>query len=66
MAEIPIPLEWPRQQSMLMSSEFPALRRGLMSRLREESFKAMGGEINDMGMQRLSIELRGHSPADVI
>ncbi|MGY0574947.1 ABC transporter ATP-binding protein [Bradyrhizobium sp. RDM12] len=65
-AEIPIPLERPRQQSMMMSSEFLALRRGLMSLIREESLKAMGGEINDMGMQGLSIELNGHSLADVI
>ncbi|CUT10415.1 ABCtype probable sulfate transporter ATPase component [Bradyrhizobium sp.] len=65
-AEIPIPLERPRQQSMMMSSEFLALRRGLMSLIREESIKAMGGELNDMGMQGLNIELHGHSLADVI
>ena len=65
-AEIPIPLERPRQQSMMMSSEFLALRRGLMSLIREESLKAMGGEISDMGMQGLNIELHGHSLADVI
>ncbi len=50
-AEIPIPLERPRQQSMMMSSEFLALKRGLMSLIREESLKAMGGEINDLGLQ---------------
>lgn len=65
-AEIPIPLERPRQQSMMMSSEFLALRRGLMSLIREESLKAMGGEISDMGLQGLNIELHGHSLADVI
>jgi NitT/TauT family transport system ATP-binding protein len=65
-AEIPIPLERPRQQSMMMSSEFLALRRGLMSLIREESLKAMGGEINDLGMQGLNIELHGQSLADVI
>jgi NitT/TauT family transport system ATP-binding protein len=65
-AEIPIPLERPRQQSMMMSSEFLALRRGLMSLIREESLKAMGGEINDLGMQGLNIELHGHSLADVL
>ena len=54
-AEIPIPLERPRQQSMMMSSEFLALRRGLMSLIREESIKAMCGEINDMCMQVLNI-----------
>jgi NitT/TauT family transport system ATP-binding protein len=65
-AEIPIPLERPRQQAMMMSSEFLALRRGLMSLIREESIKAMGGEISDLGMQGLNIELHGHSLADVI
>jgi NitT/TauT family transport system ATP-binding protein len=65
-AEIPIPLERPRQQAMMMSSEFLALRRGLMSLIREESIKAMGGEITDLGMQGLNIELHGHSLADVI
>ena len=49
-AEIAIPLERPRQQSMMMSSEFLALRRGLMSLIREESLKAMGGEINDQAL----------------
>ena len=65
-AEIPIPLERPRQQAMMMSSEFLALRRGLMSLIREESIKAMGGEITDLGMQGLNIELHGHSLAYVI
>jgi NitT/TauT family transport system ATP-binding protein len=65
-AEIAIPLERPRQQAMMMSSEFLGLRRGLMSLIREESLKAMGGEINDLAMQGLNIELQGHSLADVI
>ncbi len=46
--------------------EFLALRRGLMSLIREESLKAMGGEITDLGMQGLNIELQGHSLADVL
>lgn len=65
-AEIPIPLERPRQQSMMMSSEFLALKRGLMSLIREESLKAMGGEINDLGMQGLNIELHGQSLAAIL
>ena len=65
-AEIPIPLERPRQQSMMMSSEFLGLRRGLMSLIREESLKAMGGEISDLGMQGLNIDLHGHSLAEVL
>jgi NitT/TauT family transport system ATP-binding protein len=65
-AEIKIPLERPRQQAMMMSSEFLALRRGLMSLIREESLKAIGGELNDVALQGLNIELHGQSLADVI
>ncbi len=65
-AEIAIPLERPRQQSMMMSSEFLALRRGLMSLIREESLKAMGGEISDLAVQGLNIELQGQSLADIL
>jgi len=65
-AEIAIPLDRPRQQSMMMSSEFLALRRGLMSLIREESLKAMGGEVNDISMQGLDINLHGQSLADIL
>lgn len=65
-AEIAIPLERPRQQSMMMSSEFLGLRRGLMSLIREESLKAMGGEITDLAMEGLNIDLHGQSFADVV
>ena len=65
-AEITIPLERPRHQSMMMSSEFLALRRGLMSLIREESLKAMGGELNDLALDGLSIDLHGQSLADVL
>jgi NitT/TauT family transport system ATP-binding protein len=65
-AEIVIPLERPRHQSMMMSSEFLALRRGLVSLIREESLKAMGGEINDVALQGLGIETHGESLAEVL
>ena len=65
-AEIAIPLERPRHQSMMMSSEFLALRRGLMSLIREESLKAIGGELNDVALQGLGIDLHGQSLADII
>jgi NitT/TauT family transport system ATP-binding protein len=65
-AEIIVPLERPRQQAMMMSSEFLQLRRGLMSLIREESLKAMGGEISDIALQGLSIDLQGQSLADVL
>ena len=65
-AEIVIPLERPRQQSMMMSSEFLGLHHGLMSLIREESIKAMGGELNDLALDGLSIDLHGQSLADVL
>jgi NitT/TauT family transport system ATP-binding protein len=65
-AEIAIPLDRPRHQSMMMSSEFLALRRGLMSLIREESLKAIGGELNDVALQGLGIDLHGQTLADVI
>ena len=67
MAHVPLmALERPRHQSMMMSSEFLALRRGLMSLIREESLKAIGGELNDVALQGLGIDLHGQSLADVI
>jgi NitT/TauT family transport system ATP-binding protein len=65
-AEIAILLERPRHQSMMMSSEFLALRRGLMSLIREESLKAIGGEVNEIAMRGLDIDLHGRSLADVL
>jgi NitT/TauT family transport system ATP-binding protein len=65
-AEIAIPLERPRREAMMMSSEFLGLRRGLMSLIREESIKAMGGEVTDLAMDGLSIDLHGQSLADLV
>jgi NitT/TauT family transport system ATP-binding protein len=65
-AEIVIPLERPRLPAMMMSSGFLALRRGLVSLIREESLKAMGGEINDIALQGLGIEMHGESLADAL
>jgi NitT/TauT family transport system ATP-binding protein len=65
-AEIKVPLERPRQQSMMMSSEFLAQRRRLTALIREESLKAMGGEVSDIAMQGLGIDLHGQTLADVI
>jgi NitT/TauT family transport system ATP-binding protein len=51
---------------MMMSSEFLALRRGLMSLIREESIKAMGGELNDLALDGLSIDMHGQSLASIL
>jgi hypothetical protein len=37
-----------------------------MSLIREESLKAIGGEVNDIALQGLDIELHGRTLADVI
>ncbi|GLK67176.1 ABC transporter ATP-binding protein [Hansschlegelia plantiphila] len=59
-AEIAVPLPRPRQPAVIMSSEFLALRRGLMSLIREESLKAMGGEINADALLGLGANFDGH------
>jgi NitT/TauT family transport system ATP-binding protein len=65
-AEIAIPLERPRKQAIMMSTEFLALRRGLMSLIREESLKAMGNEAGTLAMQGLNISLGGDSLGHVL
>jgi NitT/TauT family transport system ATP-binding protein len=62
-AEIAVPLPRPREPSMTMSSEFLALRRGLMSLIREESLKAMGGEISSEALQGLALNFEGQDIA---
>ncbi len=57
----------PDQRDELASSHVEqALHRGLMSLIREESLKAIGGEVNDIALQGLDIELHGRTLADVI
>ncbi len=65
-AEILVPLERPRQPSMMVSPEFLSLRKELMSLIREESLKAMGGEISEAALQGLSIDLHGRSLASIL
>jgi NitT/TauT family transport system ATP-binding protein len=62
-AEVAVPLPRPRDPSLIMSSEFLALRRGLMSLIREESLKAMGGEINEDALKGLAQTFEGHDIA---
>ena len=62
-AEVAVPLPRPRDPALIMSSEFLALRRGLMSLIREESLKAMGGEINDDALKGLAQTFDGHDIA---
>ena len=65
-AEIVVPLPRPREPAITMSSEFLALRRGLMSLIREESLKAMGGEINEDALQGLCVDLNGYDLSQIV
>ncbi|RXF69272.1 ABC transporter ATP-binding protein [Hansschlegelia zhihuaiae] len=65
-AEVAVPLPRPREHALIMSSEFLALRRGLMSLIREESLKAMGGEINADALKGLAANFDGHDIAKAL
>ncbi|GLS48674.1 ABC transporter ATP-binding protein [Methylobacterium gnaphalii] len=65
-AEIVVPLPRPREPAMTLSSEFLALRRGLMSLIREESIRAMGGEVSLDSLKGLALNLEGQDLATVL
>ncbi|BAU89900.1 ABC transporter [Methylorubrum populi] len=65
-AEIVVPLPRPREPSMTLSSEFLGLRRGLMSLIREESIRAMGGEVSLDALKGLAVNLEGQDLATVL
>ena len=65
-AEVAVPLPRPRLPAMTLSSEFLGLRRGLMSLIREESIRAMGGEVSAEAMKGLAIDLEGQDLAAVL
>jgi NitT/TauT family transport system ATP-binding protein len=65
-AEIVVPLPRPREPAMTLSSEFLGLRRGLMSLIREESIRAMGGEVSLDALKGLAINLEGQDLATIL
>jgi NitT/TauT family transport system ATP-binding protein len=65
-AEVAIPLARPRESAISMSSEFLALRRGLMSLIREESLKAMGGEASPEALMGIGTDLAGLDLSQVV
>ena len=65
-AEVVVPLQRPREPALTLSSEFLGLRRGLMSLIREESIRAMGGEVSAEAMKGLSIDLEGRDLATLL
>jgi NitT/TauT family transport system ATP-binding protein len=64
-AEIEIPLPRPRVPEMATSSEFLQLKRQLHDLIREESFKAMGGELKD-GLGGFSTEVGPEGVAELV
>lgn len=56
-AEIPILLPRPRVPEMMASAEFLQLKATLRNLIREESLKAMGGELKDGGLTGFDVEV---------
>jgi NitT/TauT family transport system ATP-binding protein len=65
-AEIPVPLARPRTPEMMASAEFVQLRQNLLMLIREESLKAMGGEISDAALDGLAANLQGADLSEVL
>ena len=64
-AEIDVPLPRPRVPEMMTSPEFLLLKRQLHELIREESFKAMGGDLKE-GMGGFSMEVGPKGVAELI
>lgn len=64
-AEIEVPLARPRVAEMTTSTEFMELRRQLHELIREESFKAMGGDLKE-GMGGFGMEVGPQGVAELI
>jgi NitT/TauT family transport system ATP-binding protein len=65
-AEIKVPLPRPRTPDMMASTEFIQLRQTLLMLIREESLKAMGGEVSDEAMEGLAANLQGADLSSVL
>jgi len=56
-AEIAVPLARPRRAEMVTTREFLDLRGRLIELIREESFKAMGGELAEGGLDGFAFDI---------
>ncbi|MCG5234897.1 ABC transporter ATP-binding protein [Xanthobacter oligotrophicus] len=65
-AEVTVPLPRPRDAALQLSPEFIQLRADLGALIREESLKAMGGELNEDALKGLAVNLNGSSLAQVV
>lgn len=64
-AEIEVPLPRPRVAEMTTSHEFLKLKRQLHELIREESFKAMGGELKE-GMGGFGMEVGPQGVSELV
>ncbi len=65
-AELPVPIGRPRRTDTTMSPGFLQLRQTLTALIREESIKAMGGEVGEDALRGLSLDLQGRQVDAVI
>lgn len=65
-AEIPITLPRPRADETLVTPEFMRLKLQLRQLIREESLKAMGGELKDGGMQGFGVDVGPNGIAELV
>lgn len=64
-AEIEVPLPRPRVAEMMTSTEFLLLKKQLHELIREESYKAMGGDLKE-GMGGFSMEIGPQGIAEIM
>jgi len=65
-AEIPITLPRPRTDETLVTPEFLRLKLQLRQLIREESLKAMGGELKDGGLQGFSVDVGPNGTTELV
>ncbi|QRG08337.1 ABC transporter ATP-binding protein [Xanthobacter dioxanivorans] len=65
-AEVTVPLARPRDAALQLSPDFIQLRADLGALIREESLKAMGGELNEDALKGLAVNLNGSNLAQVV
>ncbi len=63
---IDVPLARPRRPEMVTSPTFLELRRTLIASIREESLKAMGGELVDGALEGLGLDVGPEGVARLI
>jgi NitT/TauT family transport system ATP-binding protein len=65
-AIVPVTLPRPRDPEIVLDVAFARLRGELMALIREESMKAMGGEINSEALNGIATNLGGKNLAEVV